>query len=206
MDEYEIEYDLADTYRSLVNSLLKKYGPAPCSYFTDKDCKKVDPRISRSSEGLQCHHIDEDKAIMLSDPEYAIKNPFKYQEANRLVYCNILEHLILHLKIIDEPRKKSANPGEAVGIGGAINYLIPMINDYYNGYEFKRDYQKKLVEILDDNFDNYISILLKFLDVAFEYWPMYERTLNIEKLSRGSDGKIVDKVYNELKKRYKRSN
>ncbi len=198
MNKEEIEYELAEDYRGLVKYLLKKYGPAPCDYFKDESCKYVDRRISRSSEGLQCHHIDEDKAIMLSTPEFAARNPFKYQKADRLVYCNVLEHLILHIKIMDQPRKKDANPFEAVGVGGAVNYIIPQTNDFYNGYEFKRDYLKKLYEPVADNFDEYIDILKELLSVA-QFNIMYERFVNIDKISRGSDRKIIDKIYNRLK-------
>lgn len=197
MDKYEIEGDLCDTYRSFVNHLLKKYGPAPCNYFTGEDCKKVDPRISRANEGLQCHHIDEDKAIMLSDPEYAIKNPFKYQEANRLVYCNLLEHLILHVLITREPRKKSANPGELVGLGGAINYLIPQINDYYSGHQFKQEYKRKQNEILKDSFDGYIYILTDLLAEVIEQ-PYLRRYITKRKLSLCSDKTINRAVYERL--------
>lgn len=198
MDKYEIEGDLADSYRGLVNSLLKKYGSVPCDYFTDESCKTVGPRISRSSEGLQCHHIDEDKAIMLSTPEWAIKNPFNYQKAERLVYCNIFEHLILHLKIMEEPRKKSANPGEVVGVGGAVNFIIPQLNDYYNGKIPIEEYRVKLFEPVSDNFEEYISILEEFLFSTMGDLR-YRRSITKEKLSRGTDGKIVEKVYDRLK-------
>lgn len=198
MSKDEIETALASSYSELVKHLLKKYGPAPCDYFKDESCKYVDRRISRSNEGLQCHHIDEDKAIMLSDTRWATKNPFKYQKADRLVYCNVLEHLILHIKIMDQPRKKDANPLEAVGVGGAINYIIPQTNDFYNGYEFKRDYLKKLYEPVADNFDEYIDILKELLSVA-QFNIMYERFVSVDKISRGSDGKIVDKIYDRLK-------
>ena len=198
MDKFEIEGDLCDSYRSLVNHLLKKYGPAPCDYYVNENCKTVNPKNSRSKEGLQCHHIDEDKAIMLSNPQFAIKNPFKYQKADRLVYCNLLEHLILHILIVREPRKKSANVGELVGLGGAVNNLIPRINDYYNGYEFKKDYCIKQNEVLVDNFDGYIQILQELLGLAFEnpYLSRYGVTRN--KLSMGSDGKINKDIYDRL--------
>lgn len=73
-----------------------------------------------------CHHIDENKAIKLSKPEFAI-NPFAYQKADRLVYCDILEHLILHIKIYEETKNT------CLGIAGAIAFICPEINDYYSG-------------------------------------------------------------------------
>ena len=198
MDKFEIEGDLCDSYRSLVNHLLKKYGAASCDYFVNENCKTVNPNISRSKEGLQCHHIDEDKAIMLSSPQYAIKNPFKYQKADRLVYCNILEHLILHVLIVREPTKKSANFGELVGVGGAVNNLIPRINDYYNGYEFKKEYSIKQNEVLVDNFDGYVQILQELLSLVFEKPYLSRHGVTRERLSMGHDGKINQEIYDRL--------
>ena len=99
MDSSEIQSQLKMTYSELVDYLLKKYGPAKCDYFRTEACKSKNPKVSRTSEGLYCHHIDEDKAIMLCNDKFAANNPFEYQKAERLVYCNALEHLILHIKI-----------------------------------------------------------------------------------------------------------
>ncbi len=54
---------------------------------------------SRTPEGLLCHHIDEDKASVLSNPRFAKDYPFSYQKRERLVYCDYVEHLLLHHKI-----------------------------------------------------------------------------------------------------------
>ena len=39
---------------------------------------------------------------MLSNPQFAITQPYEYQLGKNLVYCNLLEHLILHMKITDD--------------------------------------------------------------------------------------------------------
>lgn len=57
---------------------------------------------SRTSEGLLCHHIDEDKVSVLSDPHFAKDYPFSYQKKDRLVYCDYIEHLLLHYKLKGE--------------------------------------------------------------------------------------------------------
>ena len=196
MEKDEIELELGMSYRELVNYLLKKYGPAKGDYFRNETCRSKNPIVSRSDEGLECHHIDEDKAIMLSMTNFAIRNPYKYQRADRLVYANLFEHLILHLKIVKEPLKASANVGEAVGIGGAIN-LICLLNDYYNGYEFKRPYLVKATSMFENNFDEYIEIILELLRATTLTYN--ERFINKEIASQGSDGKIVKKVYERLK-------
>lgn len=86
-------------YDEFVSYLLKKYGPAKYDYFTNATCKTKSKRISRTKEGLFCHHIDEDKGYMLSRTGCALEQPFEYQKAERLVYCNYIEHLLLHILI-----------------------------------------------------------------------------------------------------------
>ena len=80
-----------------------KYWRYKHNYFKDTACKTKNPFVTRTNEGLFCHHIDEDKAIMLCDDKFAVNNPFEYQKADRLVYCNLLEHLLLHVKIAENP-------------------------------------------------------------------------------------------------------
>ncbi|MBP5204880.1 hypothetical protein J6Z37_01100 [Candidatus Saccharibacteria bacterium] len=138
------------TYGELVDYLLKKYGPVECDYFRTEACKSKNPKVSRTNEGLYCHHIDEDKAIMLCNDKITVNNPFEYQKAERLVYCNALEHLILHIKIVEEPRNdENANEMELQGIGDAINFLCPQINDYCNGYQFKQAYLIKIYSLIE---------------------------------------------------------
>ena len=86
-------------YDEFVSYLLKKYGPAKYDYFTNATCKTKSKRISRTKEGLFCHYIDEDKGYMLSHTGCALEQPFEYQKAERLVYCNYIEHLLLHILI-----------------------------------------------------------------------------------------------------------
>ena len=197
MDSLEIQNQLKMTYSELVDYLLKKYGPAECDYFRTEACKSKNPKVSRTSEGLYCHHIDEDKAIMLCNDKFAVNNPFEYQKAERLVYCNALEHLILHIKIVEEPRNENANEMELQGIGGAINFLCPQINDYYNGYQFKQAYLIKIYSLIENNFDDYIDILKYFLDVI-EKHPLYKLVISKKRLSVGWDGQVVKKVYERL--------
>jgi len=80
-----------------------KYGLVSGDYFQDKNCKIVNHKIKRSSEGLQIHHImeyNENPYICnLSESSQALNNSFEYQKSKNLVYCNLIEHLILHIKI-----------------------------------------------------------------------------------------------------------
>lgn len=128
--EYEQIKDLK--YRNYCDYLKKKYGPATCDYFTKSFNKN--PKVTRTSEGLVCHHICEDKAILLSTPEHAKVNPFEYQKAHNLVYCDYLEHLLLHILICEEPME-DRNSLKAVGIGGVLEFIVPELNDLYAGWK-----------------------------------------------------------------------
>lgn len=197
MKSIEIQNELKMRYMELVEYLLKKYGPAKYDYFCTESCKSKNHKASRTNEGLYCHHIDEDKAIMLSNDKFATKNPYEYQKADRLVYCNVLEHLILHIKIAEEPRNKAANEFEIQGIGGVINFLCPQINDYYNGFEFKQPHLIKIYSLIENNFEDYISILKYFLD-AIDNNPLYKLIITKKKLSIGWDGQVIKKIYDQL--------
>lgn len=188
-----IEEMLSYGYEMLVDLLLKKYGAAKHDYFTDRECTIKNKLVSRTAEGLFCHHIDEDKAIMLSNDEYAARNPFEYQKKNRLVYCNLLEHLLLHVKIAEEPRNPDANENELPGIGGAINYLCKQLNDIYAGKEPAEEWRKTVASKVQDNFDDYIRIL-RHLWSVIEQNPLYKTIITKQMLCTGWDGKVVERV------------
>ena len=153
--------------------------------------------INDYDEQKDVHHIDEDKAIMLSNDQFAAKNPFEYQKADRLVYCNILEHLLLHVKIAEEPRSADANQGELPGVGGAVTMICRQINDYFNGYNFKQDYMVAAMKLIEDSYDEYIRIL-KHLWTVIEGNPLYSQLIKKEDLAKGWDGKVIDKILVEL--------
>ena len=196
-DEISIyEKMLKSSYTDIVKYLLKKYGAAKHNYFKDTNCTEKNPLVSRTSEGLYCHHIDEDKAIMLSNDKYAAANPFEYQKANRLVYCNLLEHLLLHVKIAENPNE-DANEGELPGIGGAINFICKGLNDIYAGKEPTDEWREKVAEKVKDSFEDYVAIL-RYLWNVVESNPLYKAIITKEMLCVGWDGKVVKEVMNAL--------
>lgn len=187
---------LKTNYQDIVSALLKKYGSAKHNYFKDTACKIKNPLVTRTNEGLFCHHIDEDKAIMLCNDKFAVNNPFEYQKADRLVYCNLLEHLLLHVKIAENP-SPDANENELPGIGGAINFICKDLNDIYSGKEFSDEWRKNVADKVKDNFDDYI-IILRYLWYIVEKNPVYKAIITKEMLCVGWDGKVVKEVMNAL--------
>ncbi|KRG15603.1 hypothetical protein ACA30_05795 [Virgibacillus soli] len=126
---------LSKTYDEAVVFLLHKYGPAKDDFFREKSyCRFMNGEIktitkgkySRTSEGLYCHHIDETRALKISDQSFVKRNkiPFEYQKKDRLVYCDLIEHAILHVLITKETSHEFGLPGYDL-------FLKPIIEDWY---------------------------------------------------------------------------
>ena len=88
---------LSKTYDEAVEFLFKKYGPAKNDYYRGKSYERffkgetkniTRGKYSRSSEGLECHHIDENRFLNMTNGEF-IKNqkiPFKYHKKEKLIF------------------------------------------------------------------------------------------------------------------------
>lgn len=129
---------------------------------------------------------------MLCNDKFAANNPFEYQKADRLVYCNLLEHLLLHVKIAENP-SPDANENELPGIGGVINFICKDLNDIYSGKEFADEWRKNVANKVKDNFDDYI-IILRYLWNIVEKNPIYKLIITKNMLFLNSDDKVVEIV------------
>lgn len=125
-------------YDQYVEYLKNKYGAVPKHYFSRNGIPvKSNKRIT---EGLFIHHIDEDKVMGLSAihndkfkrrivEEYTYdqldKIYGKFQQPDRLVYCNLLEHAKLHSLI---KVNQAWVPNEMHGKIGLFKYLLPKLN------------------------------------------------------------------------------
>lgn len=126
IEEYEKVKNLK--YNEYCDYLVNKYGKCKDDYF-DKDFKK-NRNISRTKEGLICHHKCENIITGLSNPTIAKEYSFEYQLANNIIYCNYLEHLYLHILISELP----GNFGNMNYIQGIIKYITSELNDWYSGF------------------------------------------------------------------------
>lgn len=191
------DYIMKMSYDELVQFLINKYGPAKYDYFTNEYCTIKNNKVTRTNEGLYCHHIDEDKAIMLSNDKFAANNPFEYQKANRLVYCNFLEHLLLHILIVEEPKNADANEHEVQGIGGAVNFICKQLNDLYSGYEYKQEWMIITTSLVKDDFESYIAMLRRL-------WKDIEKNkalsvaIDKERLAMGWDGQVYRDILKQI--------
>ena len=197
LQEYEKVKEF--TYLEYCDYLQKKYGKAKCDYMTRSWNKNN--QVTRTKEGLLAHHKFEDHAIMLSTKEYAMRNPFEWQLAENIVYCNYLEHLLLHILICEYPSPES-NEFEAVGIGGVINFLAPELNDFYSGWESPLPWKIRCLNVIRNEKDVYLTLLKRFKDNCNEY-PLYEEDCLFESFNEkyGTWSKEKNKqIFEEIKK------
>ncbi len=155
--EYSKVKDL--NYLDYCDYLQNKYGIGLCNYMTKS--WNMNPKVSRTKEGLLAHHKYEDHAIMLSTKEYAMRNPYEWQLAENIVYCDYLEHLFLHILICENPAEDH-NLFEAVGVGGVINFIVPELNDVYSGFETKQPWRKTCHNLIKNDKDVYFALLKRF--------------------------------------------
>lgn len=134
---------LEKSYASYCDYLINKYGVASDDYYSEVSYNRFKEgtikslqkkKISRTQEGLYCHHIDENKQILISR-QNAIKQfdiPFEFQKKDRLVYCDLIEHGILHVLIAKESVEQGTigNNDQFVGINGYIDFIRPNIVEW----------------------------------------------------------------------------
>ena len=156
-------------YREYCSYLQNKYGFAPGNYLT-KNWNK-NKRCTRTDEGLLIHHIFEDHAVMLSNPNDAKNSPYEWQEKENLVCCNYLEHLLLHILICENPAPNK-NESQDVGVGGAVNFIIPLLNDYYSGWQPKAPWQYNCLNIIKNEQKVYFALIKRFKNILKNH-PVY---------------------------------
>ena len=158
------EYNIVKEYNYLEYCayLQEKYGIGLCDYMRPSWTKNS--KISRTKDGLYVHHKYEDHAIMLSHPEYAKKHPYEWQKKENLVYCNLLEHLLLHI-LICENSAEVPTQNELVGFGGVVNFIVPELNDVYSGWVSKQPWQNNCHTVIINKKDVYMVLLKRFKNI-----------------------------------------
>lgn len=157
------------TYLEYCDYLQKKYGIGLSDYMTKSWNKN--PKVTRTKEGLIAHHKFEDHAILLADKDHAQQNPYEWQLAKNIIYCDYLEHLFLHILICENP-SENQNKFEAVGIGGVINFIVPELNDMYSGWETGQEWRKNCHNLIINDKDVYLTLLKRFKNSCKDY-PFY---------------------------------
>ena len=166
MNREEIYKELCLTYDDLQVYLNKKYGGAQYDYFHTPECNAKNKKVSRTKEGLYCHHMDEDKGGNLGNPPQAKTQPFEWQKKERLVYCNVLEHLILHFKIaVLRQKELFKEPKDILDFftTGGIYMICQEINDMFMNDGTTSAWKKRCYEEIKDNYCDYIALIKSLL-------------------------------------------
>ena len=205
----ELAKELLMDYEKLTVYLKGKYGSAKYDYFCNESCKTKNKKVTRTNEGLQCHHIDEDKYGNLSSPILAKHHPFDCQKKDRLVYCNLIEHCLLHYKICalkqTYPMERSVDINDFFVSGGTFN-TSEIINDLFIKNGSSLSYQQNYYEAICDNYDDYIWMIKLFLkNVENNYCGVGEEERCHECLenkliefSLGAKGVFYKSIYNDI--------
>lgn len=149
------------TYLEYCDYLQQKYGIGLCNYMSEN--WKKNSKVTRTKEGLYVHHKYEDHAIMLGNPEHAKNNPYEWQMKENLIYCNLLEHLLLHQLICEYPANNTKK-NEQVGIGGIVNFIVPELNDVYSGWISKQPWQQNCHNTIIKDKNVYLQLLKRYKD------------------------------------------
>lgn len=135
-DKYNYYKDLLNlSYSDMVQHLIEKHGEVVDNYYKEKSYNKflngeikriAYGKYTKTKEGLYCHHIMENEYENISDKEYIdhYKYPYEYHHKENLIYCDLIEHLILHALITKETN------GDR-GFKGLVEFLIPMAKEWY---------------------------------------------------------------------------
>ena len=164
------------SYEDYADSLIRKYGTVQEPYFTDTYLEEKNSNIVRVSEGLYIHHIDEDKTANLSSAEY-IKTKsnasYEYQMPWRLVYCNVVEHLILHMKIVENElskQREERNQNELIGLGGFMLLVKQIDQDYkFSGKVLPSDYKDCEIKYAEEFEAYWVNVYLQTLGYFLDH-------------------------------------
>ena len=179
------------SYDELIKALNKRYDTVKGDYFENEDCLNVNLNIQK--DDLFIHHIDEDKGILLEKTNDALNYSYDYQKANRLVYCDYLEHLLLHVKIIENNQDKS----KLQDIFNSTLSIIKDINTYY-GEQGSIDSSNKAILKIKTEYKSYIAILNK-INQLIQSNELFQEYVTKKALALNWDNDVIDKIYNDIK-------
>lgn len=182
-------------YTQIVRYLLEKYGKAACDFYLNEDCQRENPLISRKNEGLICHHIKEFDDVMIDDCSRASEFSFESHKAENLVYCNGLEHLILHVKIAEELKCGMEDRRKANYVISAINRIIRPLNGYYDTKS--PALSDEVIQKISNEYDNYIKVV-SYLWKNVISNSFYSRIIDKMQLAMNKDGMVIKNILTSI--------
>ena len=167
MDSNELwqQYDM--DYHEQLLFLKKKYGLPQGNYFLTESCKSTNGKITRAKEGLFIHHDyewnpDDFGCHALSDSEIAREKSYDFQLSANLTYCNLIEHLMLHIKI-HKLRYDVFNCNE---IDGVEKFLIPQLNDMYKTKKYKKEWLVATKAQIETNYEDFRKLVHLYSEIS----------------------------------------
>lgn len=161
MSKYEIDRRSYDEYFEF---LKEKYGNVQGNYFVDEKFKEKNKQIKRwVNEGLNVHHYYEYKCKRLcktkeiwewiysfdkNDRKKAYEEMKKMQNAENLCYADLLEHSLLHVKILDKMDDKTFDNA----------YFRVYCDNLFNGYNYTRQDYLRVKQKNTNFYEEYLSI------------------------------------------------
>ncbi len=159
----KVEYskELNMKYSELCTYLQNKYGMAVGDYYHTPECKTRNRKVTRTGEGLFCHHIMEDRYGNLGNEHIAKYRPFEAQKKENLVYCNYMEHLILHLKINANSRSSFECPSDINLFFNSLGYfwIASDMHELYKNNGSTQMWRNNCYSLIIEDFDDFVSIL-----------------------------------------------
>ena len=165
----------AMSYFEVIEYLLAKYGPVKYSYTNNAKNKG-------NERGLFVHHIDEYRISALST-SWAKKAYPECQKPARLVFCNLLEHFLLHLIIVRDFLKNSD-----ISVGGIGQYIYPDLYQYFVHNHCKNNISINFYTAIEGSNEAFIAL-------QTEYFNLKHNVEHYLKESYFDDGKPINKRY-----------
>ena len=152
-EEYEKIKGL--TYRGYCSFLQGKYRISNTKIPTHTWSNTQSPC---TQNGLVSHHIHEDYTLKVAQSS---NTPYAWQPFSDIVYCDCLEHLLLHVMICEAPAAGKA-PLIPTGIDEIIGVIVPELNDLYSGWRSDIPSKQACYDLILGDKDVYLTILKRF--------------------------------------------
>ncbi len=171
MNTMELQKEIALSYEELCVYLLQKYGK---------------PSAERES-GLVRHHADESRSLRFLGGMFSL--PSLKKSDKNLLRCDVLEHLLLHVKILEE-KKGSKDFSDFLP---AVFPIVREINDFYNGSMRTPPRKLPCLMTVKDDFENYVALLETLKTLLAK-----TTAIQVRALALGSDDEIAERTYRAI--------
>ncbi|ENY68498.1 Hypothetical protein, predicted transmembrane protein [Metamycoplasma auris 15026] len=190
----EIKELLELNYEQCISYLRHKYGGVskPILSFDNEGNFRMNDFSFIRNEGLFIHNKKEMNIDWLTRADVSRKYP-EYDDESNLVYCNLLEHLVLHIKIWQATNRSG---------GYLFSQLIPELNDIYSGIVYKEEWKNKAASLVRNYKDDYLFCLSKLkVDLKNEVDALLLSSKENEKI--GWSKQKNEAFFNEMKEYFK---